>query len=285
MWLLAYGGTTRKVPWRFICRVTIVFWLRLRGDRGRGRHRPRPRGPPGAGRRPGGRRRPRLATRRITSHGQPSARVRDELAAARATAAHRGRGEGGRSAAAPGEARAPAGRRSPPEPRGRTRPDVDRRPEADGGRGVADEERPETSVTRRRRDPVRPKWNPWPVARVLLLGLMGSGKTTVGQRPRQQAGVVLHRQRRPVEQSAGVTKASLRGKGAAGLRAAEAQALRLAIRRPGPLVAGRAAGVVLDPDDAAPLEDPPRRCGAGGSGPASTPWRNAFAVNLLTDRG
>ena len=96
------------------------------------------------------------------------------------------------------------------------------------------------------------------VARVLLLGLMGSGKTTVGQALAGRLGWSYVDNDDLVEEFVGVTKASLaEAQGVAGLRAAEAQALRLAIRRPGPFVAGIAAGVVLDPDDAAPLKDPP----------------------------
>jgi shikimate kinase len=99
---------------------------------------------------------------------------------------------------------------------------------------------------------------PMAVRRVLLLGLMGSGKTTVGRALASRLGWSYVDNDDLVEESAGATKASLvHAQGAVGLRAAEAQALRLAIRRPGPFVAGIAAGVVLDPDHAAPLEDPP----------------------------
>jgi shikimate kinase len=96
------------------------------------------------------------------------------------------------------------------------------------------------------------------VARVLLLGLMGSGKTTVGHALASRLGWSYVDNDHLVEEFAGATKASLvQARGVAGLRAAEAQALRLAIRRPGPFVAGVAAGVVLDPAHAAVLEDPP----------------------------
>ena len=96
------------------------------------------------------------------------------------------------------------------------------------------------------------------VARVLLLGLMGSGKTTVGEALASRLGWPYVDNDDLVLESAGLTKDSLVDKhGAARLRAAEAQALRLALSRPGPFVAGVAAGVVLDPGHAAPLEDPP----------------------------
>jgi shikimate kinase len=96
------------------------------------------------------------------------------------------------------------------------------------------------------------------VARVLLLGLMGSGKTTVGHALAGRLGWPYVDNDDLVEEFAGATKAGLlQAQGVAGLRAAEAQALRLAIRRPGPFVAGVAAGVVLDHGHVAALEDPP----------------------------
>ena len=127
---------------------------------------------------------------------------------------------------------------------------------------------------------------PMAVARVLLLGLMGSGKTTVGQALASRLGWSYIDNDDLVEEFAGVTKASLvEAQGATELRAAEAQALRLAIRRPGPLVAGVAAGVVLDPDDAAPLEDPPDDVALVWLRARIDTLAERFAVILLTDRG
>ncbi|HMG29478.1 MAG TPA: shikimate kinase [Jiangellaceae bacterium] len=96
------------------------------------------------------------------------------------------------------------------------------------------------------------------VARVLLLGLMGSGKTTVGRALAGRLGWPYVDNDDLVEEFAGDAKASLvESRGAARLRTAEARALHTAMSRPGPFVAGVAAGVVLDADDAAPLKDPP----------------------------
>ncbi|HEX6577936.1 MAG TPA: shikimate kinase [Jiangellaceae bacterium] len=114
------------------------------------------------------------------------------------------------------------------------------------------------------------------VARVLLLGLMGSGKTTVGEALAGRLGWSYIDNDDLVLEVAGVTKASLvEEQGAAGLRAAEAQALRAAISRPGPFVAGVAAGVVLDPADASPLQDPP--------GDVARVWLRA-RIDTLADR-
>jgi shikimate kinase len=135
------------------------------------------------------------------------------------------------------------------------------------------------------------------VARVLLLGLMGSGKTTVGHALASRLGWSYVDNDHLVEEFAGATKASLvQARGVAGLRAAEAQALRLAIRRPGPFVAGVAAGVVLDPAHAAVLEDPPDdvalvwlRAGIGTLAerirrdPADRPWLTGDLRRLLRD--
>ncbi|MGH9251076.1 MAG: shikimate kinase, partial [Acidimicrobiales bacterium] len=86
----------------------------------------------------------------------------------------------------------------------------------------------------------------------------GSGKTTVGRALANRLGWPYVDNDDLVEEFAGATKASLvEAQGAAGLRTAEARALRMAMSRPGPFVAGVAAGVVLDADDAAPLKDPP----------------------------
>jgi shikimate kinase len=96
------------------------------------------------------------------------------------------------------------------------------------------------------------------VARVLLLGLMGSGKTTVGRTLAGRLDWPYLDNDDLVEEFAGKTKARLvEARGELGLRIAEARALRMAMSRPGPFVAGVAAGVVLNADDSAPLKDPP----------------------------
>jgi shikimate kinase len=86
------------------------------------------------------------------------------------------------------------------------------------------------------------------IDRVLLLGMMGAGKTTVGQ----ALGVALRwsylDNDELVADATGAAKESLLERaGIAALRSAETAALLLALHREGPLVAGIAGGAVLDP--------------------------------------
>jgi len=85
--------------------------------------------------------------------------------------------------------------------------------------------------------------------RVLLLGMMGAGKTTVGRALAARLGWPYLDNDDLVAEAAGASKEALLARsGEPALRAAEAAALRLALTRPGPLVAGIAGGVVLDRD-------------------------------------
>ena len=90
--------------------------------------------------------------------------------------------------------------------------------------------------------------------RVLLVGMMGSGKTTVG---RSLATMLGWRYVDNDEQLRVVTGADTRTvqerEGEAALRRAESAALAIALTSAGPLVASVAAGVVLDPLDRARL--------------------------------
>jgi shikimate kinase len=85
---------------------------------------------------------------------------------------------------------------------------------------------------------------------VLLVGMMGSGKTTVG---RATANLLGWRYLDNDEQLRRVTGAGTRTvqerEGEKALRRAESAALSVALTEAGPLVAGVAAGVVLDPLD------------------------------------
>jgi len=92
------------------------------------------------------------------------------------------------------------------------------------------------------------------VDRVLLLGLMGAGKTTVGRVLAAQLGWPYADNDDLVVDATGASKETLLQRaGVVALREAESAALHLAATRPGPLVAGVAAGVVLDPGDVAVL--------------------------------
>ncbi len=90
--------------------------------------------------------------------------------------------------------------------------------------------------------------------RVLLVGMMGSGKTTIGHAlgdllgwPYRDNDELLHRL------SGKDTRQVLEDDGVAALRRAESACLTLALTDAGPLVAGIGAGVVTDPLDRARL--------------------------------
>ena len=81
--------------------------------------------------------------------------------------------------------------------------------------------------------------------RVLLLGMLGSGKTSVGEEIAARTGWAYRDNDSLVAELAGVPTADrLERDGVAALRDAESAALRRAVDDPGPLVAGVAGGVV-----------------------------------------
>jgi shikimate kinase len=82
---------------------------------------------------------------------------------------------------------------------------------------------------------------------VLLVGLMGSGKTTIGHLLADRTGWAYHDNDELVSLSYGKNaREVLASAGEAALRQAEAEALATAIELPAPCVAGVAAGTVLD---------------------------------------
>jgi shikimate kinase len=83
--------------------------------------------------------------------------------------------------------------------------------------------------------------------RVLLVGLMGSGKTTVGRALAERQGWDWLDNDTLLRAAEGVGAAELAERGEAAVRAAEGRVLRSVLRRPGPWVASAAAGTVLDP--------------------------------------
>ena len=86
--------------------------------------------------------------------------------------------------------------------------------------------------------------------RVLLLGMMGAGKTSVGEALAAKTGWAYRDNDSLVAEISGVPTADLLERdGVDGLRDAESAALRRAETDPGPLVAGVAGGVVERPDD------------------------------------
>jgi aminomethyltransferase len=86
-----------------------------------------------------------------------------------------------------------------------------------------------------------------PGYRIVLVGMMGAGKTTLGNAISAATGWPYIDNDEVVAQLAGMpTRELLQTQGVPAMRAAEAQALHLVLRMDTPLVAGAAAGVVLD---------------------------------------
>lgn len=91
--------------------------------------------------------------------------------------------------------------------------------------------------------------------RVLLMGMMGVGKSTVGRALAERTGWPYLDNDELVERASGIDARTLAQRGERELRAAESGALTEALRTPAPVVASVAAGVVLDKRDAARLRD------------------------------
>ena len=86
-----------------------------------------------------------------------------------------------------------------------------------------------------------------PAPLVLLLGMMGAGKTTVGRRLAGRTGWPYVDNDELVREAAGMDTADVLDRhGAASLRRFEAAALEAALEREPPVVAGVAGGVVED---------------------------------------
>ncbi len=91
--------------------------------------------------------------------------------------------------------------------------------------------------------------------RILLLGLMGAGKTTVGHALAELTGWTYHDNDALLQQAVGMTAPELLAAGGEpALRKAESDALTWVLGADPPLVAGVAAGVVMDPTDKARLQ-------------------------------
>jgi len=92
------------------------------------------------------------------------------------------------------------------------------------------------------------------VVRILLVGLMGSGKSSVGRAIAARTGWPCLDNDEELQRRTGSTAAELLAlQGLPGLRAAESEVLTAVLATPPPLVAGVAAGTVLDPVDRARL--------------------------------
>jgi shikimate kinase len=83
---------------------------------------------------------------------------------------------------------------------------------------------------------------------IVLAGMMGSGKTTVGKALAEATGRRYVDNDELVERATGHTSRELlRSGGTPAVRAAEAQALRDGLQEPGGPILGVAAGTILDP--------------------------------------
>jgi shikimate kinase len=95
-----------------------------------------------------------------------------------------------------------------------------------------------------------------PAPPILLVGMMGAGKSTVGHALAATTGWPYVDNDELVELSTGLPVTQLmHDRGVDALRAAESAALTEALIRPTPLVAGVAAGVVLDEANRIRLQD------------------------------
>ncbi len=91
---------------------------------------------------------------------------------------------------------------------------------------------------------------PVPDARILLMGMMGCGKTTIGEALSARTGWEYLDNDELVHLATGETTPEvLRDRGEPGLREAESAALTQALTIPAPVIAATAGGVVMDPVD------------------------------------
>jgi shikimate kinase len=123
---------------------------------------------------------------------------------------------------------------------------------------------------------------------VILLGMMGSGKTTLGRALSRLTGWPYHDNDALLAAATGRFARELALESAAALRDAEAAALRLALRQEPPAIVAAAAGVVLDPslrDGLAAagtviwLHAPPGVLAARAADGAHRPWLDEDATS------
>ena len=129
--------------------------------------------------------------------------------------------------------------------------------------------------------------------RVILVGMMGSGKSTIGRLLSEATGWPYVDNDDLVRESNGATSRQLLAeRGEAAMRAAEAAALERGLEVPAPAVIGIAAGTILDPTSR-------KRLGAGGivvwlradaetlaaraSGGEHRPWIDASGKSWFVD--
>ena len=118
--------------------------------------------------------------------------------------------------------------------------------------------------------------------RVLLLGMMGSGKSSVGRALAERTGWPFVDNDALVERATGMTARDLlRDRGEAALREAESDALRAGLRIPVPAIVATAAGTIMRPEDRERIDDgglvvwlraPAEVLAARATGAAHRPW-------------
>jgi shikimate kinase len=92
--------------------------------------------------------------------------------------------------------------------------------------------------------------------RIILIGMMGAGKSTIGASLSTLTGWPYIDNDQVVEQMVGIpTRDLLQQRGVEALRTAESAAAIEVLTRPAPLIAGAAAGIVLDPEVSAQVHD------------------------------
>lgn len=95
-----------------------------------------------------------------------------------------------------------------------------------------------------------------PPARVLLVGMMGSGKSSVGRALAERTGWRFVDNDELVERATGQTARELVADGGEpALRAAESAALREGVRIEPPVIVATAAGTILDPGNRRLMDD------------------------------
>lgn len=118
--------------------------------------------------------------------------------------------------------------------------------------------------------------------RVLLLGMMGSGKSSVGRALAERTGWPFIDNDALVELATGLTaRELLRDRGEDAMREAESEALRAGLAVPAPAIVATAAGTIMRPEDRDRIDDgglvvwlhaPAPVLAARAAGAAHRPW-------------
>lgn len=128
--------------------------------------------------------------------------------------------------------------------------------------------------------------------RILLLGMMGSGKSSVGRALAERTGWPFVDNDALVERATGLTaRELLRDRGQDALREAESEALRAGLAIPAPAIVATAAGTILRPDDRQRIDEgglvvwlhaSPSVLAARAAGAPHRPWLDADPLAWFT---